>query len=109
MAFTEGMAEATRVSAPGVGLWPFTLCFQQVPRAESAGYSRRNRGQPVLPSTIALSIGSRRRNLQQHCSNPPGVTCPYPPDAVGGVLVGGDGSLMFTDVNTPRPPRYCSP
>ncbi len=31
---------------------------------------------------------------------PQEVTCPYPPDAVGGVLFGRNGSLPFTDVNT---------
>jgi hypothetical protein len=39
------------------------------------------------------------------CSSPLGETCPYPPDAVGGVLVGGSEPLLFTDVNAVRPPE----
>ena len=31
-----------------------------------------------------------------------GETCPYPPDAVGGVLLGGNASLMFTPQARPR-------
>jgi hypothetical protein len=81
------------------------LCFQQVPRTDAAGYSRSNRKPPILPSTALLSTGSRSGNFQQLRSNPAGVTCPYPPDAVGGVLLGRSAFLLFTDVNTPRPPR----
>ena len=65
----------TRVSAPGCRFQPLAVCFQEVPLAEAAGYSRSNRQQRILSSTVALSTGSRRRNLQQPRSNPRGVTC----------------------------------
>jgi hypothetical protein len=67
----------TRVSAPGCRFRPLALCFQQVPQVEAAGYSHSNRQQSILPSTIAISKGSRRRNLQQLCSTRAGVTCPH--------------------------------
>ena len=82
----------TRVSAPGCRFQALVLCFQQVPRPTSAGYSRRNREQLLLPSTTVLSTGSRCGNLQQLCSNPPGVTCRYPADAAGGVALRDAGS-----------------
>jgi len=63
------------VSAPGCRFQHLAVCFQEVPRAEATGYSRSNRQQPILPSTATLSIGSRRRNLQQPCSTRAGVTC----------------------------------
>jgi hypothetical protein len=65
----------TRVSAPRCRFQPQAVCFQEVPRGEAAGYSGRNLQQPILPSTAALSTGSRRRNLGQLCSTRAGVTC----------------------------------
>lgn len=63
------------MNAPGCRFRPLALCFQQVPEAESVGYSRRNREQSNLRPTAVLSTGSRRRNLQQPCSTRTGVTC----------------------------------
>jgi hypothetical protein len=65
----------TRVSAPGCRFQTLALCFQQVPRAPAAGYSRSNREQPILRSTTVFLAGSRRGNLQQLCSTRAGVTC----------------------------------
>ena len=76
------------MSAPGCRFQHLAVCFQEVPRAEATGYSRSNRQQPILPSTATLSIGSRRRNLQQPCSTRAGVTCHPLADAVGSVVLG---------------------
>ena len=81
------------MSAPGCRFRVLTLCFQQVPRAEAAGYSRRNPEQSVLRSTAALSKGSRRRNLQQPCSTRAGGRVATPADAEG---IAALGMLVLT-------------
>ena len=70
-------AERRLYARERAGCWfrPLSLCFQQVPRAEAAGYSRSNRKQPLLPSTTVFSKSSRRRNLREPCSTRAGVTC----------------------------------
>ena len=81
------------MSAPGCRFQPLAVCFQEVPRAEAAGYSRSNRHERILLSTVALSIGSRRRNLQQPRSNPRGVTCHPQADAEGSAVL-RDASIL---------------
>ena len=45
---------------------------------------------------VDLPHGTRATRLH---SSRLGETCPYSPDAVGGVLFARNGSLLFTDVN----------
>ena len=98
----------TRASALGCRVPPFHLspcAFKRFPDRAAAGYSGSNREESILRSTTVFVAGSRSGNLQQPCSNPRGVTCPYPADAVGGVLFALGVPLTFTDVNAAsRPP-----
>jgi len=53
-----------------------------------------------LDADFALRVTLQQPKLL--CSSHLGETCPTPPDAVGGVLVGWNASLPFTDANTPQ-------
>ena len=56
-----------------------------------------------LDADSALRVTLQQPKLL--CSSQLAETCPTPPDAAGGVLVGESEPLTFTDVNTPRTPR----